>query len=122
MAVPGTRISPSALAVLSALGLAMTSGASAREASIRLPNAQVAPLEFAAMPGWADDDHAAAFNAYLKSCGAILQGSKIMRIGRPLFGGLFNACERAKAAGQLDRDQARAFFEANFKPVRIAPS
>lgn len=123
MAVTGTHVASSALVILTTLAVTLTSSASvAREASIKLPNAQIEPLQFTAMPGWADDDHAAAFDAYLKSCNAILQGSKIMRIGRPLFGGLFNACERAKAAAPLDRDQARAFFEANFKPVRIAPS
>ena len=30
-------------------------------------------------------------------------------------------CERARIAAPLDRDKARAFFEANFKPVRILP-
>ena len=95
--------------------------AATREPSIKLPNARVEPLEFSALGGWADDDHAAAFGAYLNSCKAILQGSKAMRAARPLYGGLYNACGRAKAAGALDTDQARAFFEANFKPMRIAP-
>ena len=45
-----------------------------------------------------------------------------MRSARPLYGALFKVCERAAAAGQLDRDQARAFFEDNFKPVRVAPA
>ena len=120
MAVPGTRFAPSALAVLTAL--ALTSSASARDVNLRLPNAQVEPLDFAAMPGWVDDDHAVAFDAYLKSCGAILQANHVMRAGRPFLGALFNACEQARAAGKLDRDQARVFFEANFKPVRVAPS
>lgn len=120
MGEAAARIAPSAFALLTALGLATTPTA-AREVSIRLPNAQVETLDFATMPGWRDDDHAAAFDTYLKSCTAILQGSKLMRLARPLFGGLFNACENAKAAGKLDREQARLFFEANFKPVRIAP-
>ena len=90
-------------------------------AGMKLSNAQVEPLKFAALEGWKDDDHAFAFEAYLKSCAAILQGSKAMRAARPIYGGLFNACERAVAAGKLDREQARKFFEDNFKPVRIAP-
>ena len=44
-----------------------------------------------------------------------------MRAKRPLYGALFKVCERAAAAGKLDREQARAFFEDNFKPVRILP-
>ncbi len=92
-----------------------------REPTMKLPNAQVESLEFAALAGWADDDHAAAFETYLKSCSAILQGTKAMREARPVYGALFKVCVRARDAGQLDRLQARAFFEANFRPIRIAP-
>src|SRR5262249_55874559 len=49
-------------------------------------------------------------------------GSKFMRIARPVFGALFKVCERAVAAGHLDREHARAFFEDNFKPVKIMPA
>lgn len=103
------------------LGLCASAPAAAREAAIKLPNAQVEALNFAALAGWADDDHAAAYTTFLKSCGAILQGSRVSRAGRPVFGALFKVCERAKAAGPLEGEQARAFFEDNFKPVRIAP-
>ena len=87
----------------------------------RLPNAEVETLDFAALAGWKDDDHVAAFDAFKKSCAAILQGSKAMRAARPVYGALFNVCERAKALGTPERDVARAFFEANFKAVRVAP-
>jgi membrane-bound lytic murein transglycosylase A len=85
-------------------------------------NAQVGGLSFAVLDGWKDDDHAAAFATFLKSCRAILNANKTMRSARPLLGGLFKACERAVAAGELDRDRARAFFENNFKPVRVKPA
>jgi membrane-bound lytic murein transglycosylase A len=84
-------------------------------------HAQVEPLTFAALAGWKNDDHAAAFHTFLKSCTAILQGSKAMRAARPIYGGLYKACEHAAAAGSLDRKQAGKFFEDNFKPVRILP-
>jgi membrane-bound lytic murein transglycosylase A len=90
--------------------------------ALNLRNAQVESLGFSALDGWKDDDHAAAFETFLKSCGAILNASKTMRTSRPFFGALFKVCERATAAGRLDRDHARAFFEDNFKPVRIAPA
>jgi membrane-bound lytic murein transglycosylase A len=45
----------------------------------------------------------------------------VNRAARPVFGALFKVCERTQAAGPLDDGQARAFFEDNFKPVRIAP-
>ncbi|MGA8999366.1 MAG: MltA domain-containing protein, partial [Pseudolabrys sp.] len=89
---------------------------------MNLRNAHVEPLSFSALDGWKDDDHAAAFDAFLKSCGAILNGTKTMRFARPFYGALFKVCARAVAAGQLDRDHARAFFEDNFKPVRVMPA
>ena len=107
-----------------ALGL-IAAGAPATASEMKFRNAQVEPLSFAKMDGWQDDDHAAAFGAYLKSCGAILQGNKAMRAARPLYGGLYNACEKAAklaAAGTVDRAQARKFFEDNFKPTRILPA
>jgi membrane-bound lytic murein transglycosylase A len=88
---------------------------------IKFRHAQVEPLSFAKLDGWKSDDLAAAFSAYLKSCGAILQGSKAMRAARPVYGGLYRACENASKAGPLDSEQARVFFEKNFTPVRILP-
>jgi membrane-bound lytic murein transglycosylase A len=96
--------------------------AAAREVAVKLPNAQAEPLSFADLGGWKDDDQADAFAAFMNSCRAILNGTKAMRRARPVYGGLFDVCERAKAAGTPDRDEARAFFEANFKPVRIKPA
>ena len=107
-----------------ALGLglmaALSASAPAKE-SMKLRNAQVENLNFASLEGWKDDDHTAAFGAYLKSCSAILNGTKAMRAARPVYGALFKVCERAIAAGKLDREQARIFFEDNFNPVRLAP-
>ncbi len=88
------------------LGLCASVPAAAREVAMKLPNAQVEALNFAALAGWADDDHAAAYATFLKSCSAILQGSRVKRAARPLFGALFKVCERTKAAGPLDGAQA----------------
>ncbi len=90
--------------------------------AMSLRNAQVEALSFATLDGWKDDDQAAAFSAFMKSCGAILNASKTTRSARPFLGGLYNVCGRAASAGQLDRDHARAFFEDNFKPVRVMPA
>jgi membrane-bound lytic murein transglycosylase A len=94
----------------------------AAHGAMKFRNAAVEPLTFAALDGWKDDDQAVAFQAFLKSCSAILQGSKAMRRARPVYDGLYQVCARASAAGPLDREQARAFFEQNFKPVRILPA
>ena len=90
--------------------------------ALNLRNARIEPLSFSTLAGWTDDDHAAAFDTFLKSCRAILNGTRAMRSARPFYGALFKVCERAVAAGQLDRDHARAFFEDNFKPVRVTPA
>lgn len=92
----------------------------ARELPAKIRSAQVDTLSFDTLAGWKDDDHAEAYGAFINSCRAILNGTKAMRKARPVYGGLFEVCERAKAAWPLDRDQARVFFEKNFKPVRLA--
>jgi membrane-bound lytic murein transglycosylase A len=104
------------------LGLGLIASAPAFSAeNLKLRSAQAETLAFASLDGWKDDDQAEAYGAYLKSCAAILQGTKAMRRARPVYGALFEVCTRAKAAGPLERDQARIFFENNFNPVRITP-
>jgi membrane-bound lytic murein transglycosylase A len=64
-------------------------------------------LELSALPGWAQDDHAAAYAAYLQTC----------HIARdPDFAAV---CRKARASGPLNAEFARRFFELNF---RAAPS
>jgi peptidoglycan lytic transglycosylase A len=105
-----------------ALSLCLIASAPTGAAEFKLPRAHIEPTTFAALPGWQDDDHVTAFETFSRSCSAILQSNRYMRARRPLLNGLFKTCERAKTAGKLDREQARAFFEANFKPARIAPA
>src|SRR5581483_770524 len=96
--------------------------APASATAVHLRNAHTEPLSFTALAGWRDDDQKEAFEAFLKSCGAILNGTRAMRTARPFYGALFKACERAMSAGELDRNAARAFFEANFRPLRVMPA
>lgn len=118
--MPATRLRSSA-AFLICPWLFLTAAAEPAAAT-HLRNARIEPLTFAALDGWKNDDLAAAFDTFLKSCGAILNGTKAMRAARPFYGTLFKVCERAVSAGKLDREQARAFFEGNFKPVRVTPA
>jgi len=107
-----------------ALSLLASASTIAPAKAMNLKNAQIEPLQFSALNGWIDDDHAAAFGAFLKSCGAIRHGTKAMRKARPIYGGLYNACEKAltlAGAGNVDTGAARKFFEDNFKPVRVLP-
>lgn len=117
--MPGA-LSRSAVGWALILGVGAAAQAAPHDIPLKLRNAQAETLTFAALAGWKDDDQAEAFGAFMKSCGAILQGTAAMRKARPVYGALYAVCARAKAAGPLDREQARAFFEDNFKPVRIA--
>jgi membrane-bound lytic murein transglycosylase A len=102
--------------------LAVASAAPARERRpMKLPNTQLEPVAWTEIDGWAEDDHDAAFATFLISCMAILNGTKAMREARPVYGALYNVCQRAVTANPHKPGEARAFFEQNFRPVRISP-
>ena len=107
-----------------AFGLSLIGSAPVAAQALNIRHAQIETLSFDKLDGWQSDDQAAAFEAYMKSCRAILQGTKAMRKARPVYGGLYNTCERATmlaTGGKVDTARARRFFEDNFKPVRILP-
>jgi membrane-bound lytic murein transglycosylase A len=60
-------------------------------------------LPLSALKGWMAEDHAAALAAFQATCGAARDPA------------LAQACRAARAIGPLDDDQARRFFEANFR-------
>ena len=82
-----------------------------------------APVSFADLPGWVQDDHAAAFRAFRKSSGRVItaanSGSSAGKGQR--HQALLSACASAQAlAGRrLTAAAARAFFEAHFTPHRV---
>ncbi len=101
--------------------LAIASGTPALARNpLKLPETQYEPVAWAMIDGWADDDHNAAFASFLNSCKAILQGPPSSN-GRPMVGALFKVCQRAVEAEPQKPGEARAFFEQNFRPVRISP-
>ena len=64
------------------------------------------PVTFAELEGWYQDDHAAALRTLLATCRKRAKSNK--------------ACKAALALGDgLDRDAARAFFEAHFTPHAV---
>ena len=102
------------------IGLAgVTAARSAEREPIKFPDAQYEPVDWTKLDGWANDDHAAAFAAFLTSCRA-LNGER--RPGREtaITEELKNVCRRAFAAIPLEEDGARKFFEDNFRPLRIS--
>ncbi len=110
------------LAGAALFSLVLSSVALAGETSlIKFPNSRLEPVAWTSLEGWADDDHLAAFNTFMVSCKAILQGVEPVRAARPVYGALREVCKRASAAKLSDAKEAREFFEQNFRPVRISP-
>ena len=86
------------------------------------------PVTFAELPGWARDDHLAAFRTFLASCDRVIargrDGAAEGDAKRPRVppAALVAVCiETRQIAGQVtSREAARAFFEANFTPNAVA--
>ena len=87
---------------------------------LRLPNTAIEPIEWNALNGWEADDHAAAFATFLTSCRPLMRASVREGDKRPMYLALTQVCRQALAVGRLTDDQARIFFEHNFRPLRIA--
>ncbi len=86
---------------------------------LRFPNSALEPIEWNALDGWRADDHAAAFATFLTSCRPLLRASVREGDKRPMYLALTQVCRQALAVGRLTDDQARLFFERNFRPLRI---
>ena len=88
--------------------------------SLRLPNTAIEPIDWNTLKGWEADDHAAAFATFLTSCRPLLRASVQEGDKRPMYLALTQVCRQALAVGRLTDDQARIFFEDNFRPLHIA--
>lgn len=81
------------------------------------------PDTFANLPGWEQDDHAAAFKAFLKSCDRVIAAVKAgNKAGpKPPTPALLSACDAAlqRAAKPVPEAAARVFFETHFTPHRV---
>jgi peptidoglycan lytic transglycosylase A len=88
--------------------------------ALRLPDSALEPIDWNALDGWQADDHAAAFATFLASCRPLLHTSLPEGEKRPMYLALTHACRQAVAAGRLAEEQARIFFERNFRPLRIS--
>jgi membrane-bound lytic murein transglycosylase A len=86
---------------------------------LRLPNTAIEPIGWNVLNGWEADDHAAAFATFLTSCRPLLRASVREGDQRPMYLGLTHVCRQALTVGYLTDDQARIFFEHNFRPLRI---
>jgi membrane-bound lytic murein transglycosylase A len=107
-----------AASVIGAL-LSFTASCAGAQEPLKLTGTQLEPVTWTELTGWTADDHLAAFAAYQKSCQALLKRRR-SDDNRAIHGALWNVCQKAIGIRPLDRATARAFFEQNFEPVRIA--
>jgi membrane-bound lytic murein transglycosylase A len=83
------------------------------------------PVSFNDVPAWADDDHLAAWKAFLASCDPLLKtAAQNQKPGRTRSNhNLLDVCKLALAnarSGDIrTREEARRFFETYFRPHRV---
>jgi membrane-bound lytic murein transglycosylase A len=80
------------------------------------PDTALEPLAWSDLAGWRQDDHAEAFATFAASCGAVIGRARASTDVRPILAALANTCRKALDGAPRD---ARAFFEDNFRPLRI---
>ncbi len=104
--------------LLGVLGVS-TSAYAQERTPIVFPGTQYEPVVWTDLDGWDNDDHAAAFAAFLASCRTLDKRHRQDRELTAIPAALQEICERARRAIPLDEAGARKFFEDNFRPVRI---
>jgi len=104
--------------ILAAAVLAGSNAAASPAEPFRFPDAQLEPAAWTDLNGWAGDDHIAAFTAFMTSCQPFLKASR-PRDPRPVGQALWEVCRRAVSLKPATAAEAQAFFEENFRPVRI---
>ena len=80
------------------------------------------PVSFADLPGFAEDDHAAALQTFRASCGPIVAHAPALRAASPVPPALVTLCKAALALPATPGEEvARTFFETHFAPRRLDP-
>ena len=111
------------LASIAALAIGLVAAfagtGSAEPGSLKFPDASLQPSDWSQLDGWTGDDHTAAYATFLASCRAILP-QKPKPAARRFIEAMKTVCRRARETAPANAAEARAFFEANFLPLRIA--
>jgi membrane-bound lytic murein transglycosylase A len=91
------------------------------------PRLSLSPVAFAALPGWGNDNLAAALPAFLKSCARLEKDRTEAPFGPPGSGVDYGrvadwlpVCRAAAAVPANDAAAVRRFFEGAFVPVAVA--
>jgi membrane-bound lytic murein transglycosylase A len=87
---------------------------------LTLAGSQLEPVNWPDLTGWPGDDHVAAFAAFAASCRVVRNAGQSDEHAR-VQGALSNVCRKSLAVHPQNSQAARAFFEDNFLPVRLAP-
>ena len=74
-------------------------------------------VTYGTLPGWASDDHLAAFKAFLKSCQRVMTAPRDKSAAANLAVACAEAVKMAPAV--QTKEAARAFFEKNFTPHAV---
>jgi membrane-bound lytic murein transglycosylase A len=86
---------------------------------LEIPGGQYIPVAWNDIPGWSEDDHVRAFQAFRASCRPIAAQRKPPTDPKALGTSLREPCQAAKI-DISEQPKAREFFEQHFVPVRIS--
>jgi membrane-bound lytic murein transglycosylase A len=87
---------------------------------LEISGSQYAPVAWADIAGWSDDDHLQAYKAFRLSCKPISAQRTPPADPKALGISLRDPCRAARAADISEGAKAKAFFEENFLPLRIS--
>jgi membrane-bound lytic murein transglycosylase A len=87
---------------------------------LQISGSQYAPVAWADIAGWSQDDHLQAYKAFRLSCKPIAAQRKLPADPKALGISLRDPCRAAKALDISDGAKARAFFEEHFLPLRLS--
>jgi membrane-bound lytic murein transglycosylase A len=87
---------------------------------LEISGSQYLPVTWADIPGWGEDDHLQAYNAFRTSCKPISAQREPPADPKALGVSLRDPCRAARALDISDGAKARTFFEAHFLPLKIS--
>jgi membrane-bound lytic murein transglycosylase A len=90
------------------------------ELPLEIGGSQYAPVAWSDISGWNEDDHLAAYKAFRVSCMSIAEQQGPVSDPKALGTSLREPCRAAKALNITDGVKAKAFFEENFRALRIS--
>jgi membrane-bound lytic murein transglycosylase A len=79
------------------------------------------PIDFGGLAGWSDDDHLAAFRAFVRSAQAFAAGRATPRPAQAAPPELVANAHAALCETITAERHARRFFETRFRPFRVVP-